>query len=306
MEVVIEKFSLTSFSKEFLRAGLDSHRPYLPNQELVNRSSRRTPFALIGTKSCFPVGKVLVVDKVTCLYDKIKFGGVGCVSGGLNQKERKKETDVERKCARAKWKKKRMRRLKRKCRKMRQRSKSISFLYIIRIALNTSALKRAFALLGIMKRIQRYFGRSSISNPPDEGGSSTSVTRPSFARWRSTKRCSQPKNEEAPPTQPSSSSFPFANYKRVIDDGKHILRMKRTTEGYLFYIRLTWHTTSGLYKRLSCNPDVIKFKCGGFVLGACMNRTILDGHGAMKFMNYWSEIARGLCENPRSRSRRSS
>ncbi|KAM7505302.1 hypothetical protein LguiB_004206 [Lonicera macranthoides] len=40
--------------------------------------------------------------------------------------------------------------------------------------------------------------------------------------------------------------------------------------------------------------QVTKFKCGGFVLGICVNHTILDGHGAMQFMNSWSKIARGL------------
>ncbi|KAM7505294.1 hypothetical protein LguiB_004198 [Lonicera macranthoides] len=40
--------------------------------------------------------------------------------------------------------------------------------------------------------------------------------------------------------------------------------------------------------------QVTKFKCGGFVLGVCINHTILDGHGAMQFMNSWSEIAWGF------------
>ena len=107
-----------------------------------------------------------------------------------------------------------------------------------------------------MKRIQRYFARSSFSNPPDEDGSSTSANRPSFARRRSTERRSQPENEGVPPTQGASSSSPFANYKRLVDDGKHISRMKRTTEGSLFYIRSTWHTASALYNRLTVNPEV--------------------------------------------------
>ena len=37
-----------------------------------------------------------------------------------------------------------------------------------------------------------------------------------------------------------------------------------------------------------------KFKCGGFVLGLCMNHCIFDGLGAMEFVNSWGETARGL------------
>ncbi|KZV29223.1 omega-hydroxypalmitate O-feruloyl transferase [Dorcoceras hygrometricum] len=40
--------------------------------------------------------------------------------------------------------------------------------------------------------------------------------------------------------------------------------------------------------------QVTKFKCGGFVLGLCMNHCMLDGIGAMEFVNSWGEIARGL------------
>ncbi|KAL8097843.1 omega-hydroxypalmitate O-feruloyl transferase-like [Apium graveolens] len=40
--------------------------------------------------------------------------------------------------------------------------------------------------------------------------------------------------------------------------------------------------------------QVTKFKCGGFVLGLCMNHCMFDGLGAMDFMNSWGEIARGL------------
>ncbi|KAH6797155.1 HXXXD-type acyl-transferase family protein [Perilla frutescens var. hirtella] len=39
--------------------------------------------------------------------------------------------------------------------------------------------------------------------------------------------------------------------------------------------------------------QVTKFKCGGFVLGLCMNHCMFDGIGAMEFVNAWSEIARG-------------
>ncbi|XP_027125350.2 omega-hydroxypalmitate O-feruloyl transferase [Coffea arabica] len=40
--------------------------------------------------------------------------------------------------------------------------------------------------------------------------------------------------------------------------------------------------------------QVTKFKCGGFVLGLCMNHCIFDGIGAMEFVNSWGEVARGL------------
>ncbi|KAK4779088.1 hypothetical protein SAY86_006616 [Trapa natans] len=37
-----------------------------------------------------------------------------------------------------------------------------------------------------------------------------------------------------------------------------------------------------------------KFKCGGIVLGLCMNHCMFDGLGAMQFVNSWGETARGL------------
>ncbi|XP_075480070.1 omega-hydroxypalmitate O-feruloyl transferase-like [Primulina tabacum] len=40
--------------------------------------------------------------------------------------------------------------------------------------------------------------------------------------------------------------------------------------------------------------QVTKFKCGGFVIGLCMNHCMFDGIGAMEFVNCWSEIARGI------------
>ncbi|GFP83349.1 omega-hydroxypalmitate o-feruloyl transferase [Phtheirospermum japonicum] len=39
--------------------------------------------------------------------------------------------------------------------------------------------------------------------------------------------------------------------------------------------------------------QVTKFKCGGFVLGLCMNHCMFDGIAAMEFVNAWGEIARG-------------
>ncbi|KAI3927480.1 hypothetical protein MKW92_005163 [Papaver armeniacum] len=40
--------------------------------------------------------------------------------------------------------------------------------------------------------------------------------------------------------------------------------------------------------------QVTKFKCGGFVLGLCMNHIMFDGVGAMEFVNSWGEVARGF------------
>ncbi|KAG9130763.1 hypothetical protein Leryth_012702 [Lithospermum erythrorhizon] len=40
--------------------------------------------------------------------------------------------------------------------------------------------------------------------------------------------------------------------------------------------------------------QVTKFKCGGFVLGLCMNHCMKDGISAMEFVNSWAETARGL------------
>ncbi|KAK4774390.1 hypothetical protein SAY86_009325 [Trapa natans] len=40
--------------------------------------------------------------------------------------------------------------------------------------------------------------------------------------------------------------------------------------------------------------QVTMFKCGGFALGLCMNHCMLDGIGAMEFVNSWGETARGL------------
>lgn len=40
--------------------------------------------------------------------------------------------------------------------------------------------------------------------------------------------------------------------------------------------------------------QVTKFKCGGFVLGLCMNHCMFDGLGAMEFVNSWGDTARGL------------
>ncbi|KAH9791846.1 Omega-hydroxypalmitate O-feruloyl transferase [Citrus sinensis] len=42
------------------------------------------------------------------------------------------------------------------------------------------------------------------------------------------------------------------------------------------------------------SAQVTRFKCGGFVLGLCMNHCMFDGIGAMEFVNSWAETARGL------------
>lgn len=107
-----------------------------------------------------------------------------------------------------------------------------------------------------MKRVPKILGRSSVSNPLDECGSSTSAPRPSSAQCRSTERRSQPESEGAPRTQGASSSSPFANYKRVVDDDKHVSKIKRAPEGSLFYFRSTWHTASGIYNNISQNLEV--------------------------------------------------
>ncbi|XP_024031828.1 omega-hydroxypalmitate O-feruloyl transferase [Morus notabilis] len=40
--------------------------------------------------------------------------------------------------------------------------------------------------------------------------------------------------------------------------------------------------------------QVTKLKCGGFVLGLCLNHCMVDGIGAMEFVNSWGETARGI------------
>ncbi|XP_050377063.1 omega-hydroxypalmitate O-feruloyl transferase-like [Argentina anserina] len=40
--------------------------------------------------------------------------------------------------------------------------------------------------------------------------------------------------------------------------------------------------------------QVTRFRCGGFVLGLCMNHCMNDGIAAMEFVNSWGETARGL------------
>lgn len=54
--------------------------------------------------------------------------------------------------------------------------------------------------------------------------------------------------------------------------------------------------TSCLFQLIAnfSSKQVTKFKCGGFVLGLCMNHCMFDGIGAMEFVNSWGEIARGL------------
>ncbi|XP_024533907.1 omega-hydroxypalmitate O-feruloyl transferase [Selaginella moellendorffii] len=40
--------------------------------------------------------------------------------------------------------------------------------------------------------------------------------------------------------------------------------------------------------------QVTKFKCGGFVLGLCINHCMFDGIGAMEFVHAWAELSRGF------------
>ncbi|XVF11483.1 hypothetical protein REPUB_Repub08aG0031400 [Reevesia pubescens] len=40
--------------------------------------------------------------------------------------------------------------------------------------------------------------------------------------------------------------------------------------------------------------QVTKFKCGAFAIGMSMNHCMLDGIGAMEFVNGWGEVTRGL------------
>ncbi|KAL8538479.1 hypothetical protein ACS0TY_000474 [Phlomoides rotata] len=40
--------------------------------------------------------------------------------------------------------------------------------------------------------------------------------------------------------------------------------------------------------------QVTKFKCGGFILGLCVNHCMFDGISAMEFVNAWGATARGL------------
>lgn len=40
--------------------------------------------------------------------------------------------------------------------------------------------------------------------------------------------------------------------------------------------------------------QVTKFKCGGFILGLCINHCMFDGISAMEFVNAWAATARGL------------
>ena len=90
-----------------------------------------------------------------------------------------------------------------------------------------------------MKKIQRFFGRTNVSNPPEKSGSNASVPRRSSARRKSTERRTPLESEEVGRTEAASSSSSFSNYRRVVDDYDHVSKMKRTREGGLFYIRTT-------------------------------------------------------------------
>ena len=87
-----------------------------------------------------------------------------------------------------------------------------------------------------MKKIQRFFGRSNVSNPPEEGGCNASAPRRSSARRRSTERRSQLESEEVGRTEAASSSSSFANYRRVVDDYDHVSKMNRTRDEVYFIL----------------------------------------------------------------------
>ncbi|CAK9183522.1 unnamed protein product [Ilex paraguariensis] len=61
--------------------------------------------------------------------------------------------------------------------------------------------------------------------------------------------------------------------------------------GKLFY---DIPSAKGLLEVPPIMAQVTKFKCGGFVLGTCVNHCLLDGISAMQFLNSWGETARGL------------
>ncbi|KAJ8537050.1 hypothetical protein K7X08_035451 [Anisodus acutangulus] len=76
-----------------------------------------------------------------------------------------------------------------------------------------------------------------------------------------------------------------------IDDIGDITKPDPVTLGKLIY------DIPGAKNILEMPPliaQVTKFKCGGFVLGLCMNHCMFDGIGAMEFVNSWGETARGV------------
>ena len=49
---------------------------------------------------------------------------------------------------------------------------------------------------------------------------------------------------------------PLLITEKVVDDEKHVSKIKRTPEGGLFYLRSTWHKASGIYNNISRNQEV--------------------------------------------------
>ncbi|OVA14530.1 Transferase [Macleaya cordata] len=110
--------------------------------------------------------------------------------------------------------------------------------------------------------------------------------------------------------------YPLAGHLTVGEDGK--LSVNCTGEGGVFFEAEADCTMEEIGDITQLNPmthrklvyeipgeknilelpllvaQVTKFKCGGFVLGLCMNHCMIDGIGAMEFMNSWGEAARGL------------
>lgn len=85
--------------------------------------------------------------------------------------------------------------------------------------------------------------------------------------------------------------FVEAEANCTIDDIGDNTKPNPVTLGKLVY------DTPGAKNILEIPPlvaQVTKFKCGGFVVGLCINHCMFDGIAAMQFVNSWSETARGL------------
>ncbi|OWM71413.1 hypothetical protein CDL15_Pgr005600 [Punica granatum] len=85
--------------------------------------------------------------------------------------------------------------------------------------------------------------------------------------------------------------FAEAEADSVLEDIGDITKPEPETLGKLVY------DVPGAKNILEVPPlvaQVTKFKCGGFVLGLCMNHCMFDGIGAMEFVNSWGKTARGM------------
>ncbi|KAG5537238.1 hypothetical protein RHGRI_024625 [Rhododendron griersonianum] len=91
--------------------------------------------------------------------------------------------------------------------------------------------------------------------------------------------------------------YPLAGRLTISPEGKLIVDC--TAEGAVFVEAEANCTMEEIGDNTKPDPVtlgklVTKFKCGGFVLGLCMNHCMFDGLGAMEFVNSWGETARGL------------